>query len=55
MTRNLALDLKPTRVNLVSLGAIDTDIWAHMGAEQKRKMFEGMSAKIPTGRIGKRK
>jgi NAD(P)-dependent dehydrogenase (short-subunit alcohol dehydrogenase family) len=26
MTRNLALDLKPTRVNLVSLGMVDTDL-----------------------------
>ncbi|KAL1967360.1 hypothetical protein VTN77DRAFT_3144 [Rasamsonia byssochlamydoides] len=27
MTRNLALDLKPLRVNLVSPGAVDTELW----------------------------
>lgn len=27
MTRNLAVDLKPIRVNLVSPGAVDTDLW----------------------------
>ncbi|OBT76555.1 hypothetical protein VF21_05371 [Pseudogymnoascus sp. 05NY08] len=52
MTRNLALDLKPIRVNLVSLGIIDTEIWAHMSAEQKEKMFKGISAKVPTGKVG---
>ena len=55
MTRNLALDLKPIRVNLVSLGAIDTEFWAHMSAEQKGKMFKGISTKVPTGKIGMRK
>ncbi len=55
MTRNLALDLKPIRINLVSPGAIDTEIWAHMSAEQKEKMFKGISAKVPTGKVGIRK
>lgn len=55
MTRNLALDLKPIRVNLVSLGIIDTEIWAQMSAEQKGKMFKGISAKVPTGKVGMRK
>jgi NAD(P)-dependent dehydrogenase (short-subunit alcohol dehydrogenase family) len=27
LTRNLALDLKPIRVNLVSPGAVDTELW----------------------------
>jgi NAD(P)-dependent dehydrogenase (short-subunit alcohol dehydrogenase family) len=27
MTRNLAVDLKPIRVNLVSPGAVDTELW----------------------------
>ncbi|KAF8853871.1 NAD(P)-binding protein [Acephala macrosclerotiorum] len=52
MTRNLALDLKPIRVNLVSPGAIDTELWAHMSAEKKGEMFKGISAKVPTGKVG---
>jgi NAD(P)-dependent dehydrogenase (short-subunit alcohol dehydrogenase family) len=27
MTRNLAVDLQPIRVNLVSPGAVDTELW----------------------------
>ncbi|CZR63750.1 related to enoyl-[acyl-carrier-protein] reductase 1 [Phialocephala subalpina] len=52
MTRNLALDLKPIRVNLVSPGAIDTELWKHMSEEQKGEMFTGISAKAPTGKVG---
>ncbi|KFY16051.1 hypothetical protein V491_05451 [Pseudogymnoascus sp. VKM F-3775] len=52
MTRNLALDLKPIRVNLVSPGVIDTEIWAHMSAEQKGKMFKWVSSTVPTGKVG---
>ncbi|KFY13657.1 hypothetical protein V492_03109 [Pseudogymnoascus sp. VKM F-4246] len=52
MTRNLALDLKPIRVNLVSSGVIDTEIWAHLSAEQKDMIFKGISAKVPKGNIG---
>lgn len=55
MTRNLALDLKPIRVNLVSPGVIDTEIWAHMSAEQKGKMFKWISSTVPTGKVGMRK
>lgn len=55
MTRNLALDLKPIRVNLVSPGAIDTELWDHMGEERKEKIFNSISAKVPTGKIGMRK
>jgi len=53
MTRNLALDLKPIRVNLVSPGAVDTELWRDMPAEDKEKMFKALSAKLPTGRVAK--
>lgn len=55
MTRNLALDLKPIRVNLVSPGAVDTELWKDFTAEQKEGFFKSISAKVPTGRIGRRK
>ncbi len=55
MTRNLALDLKPVRVNLVSPGAIDTELWKDMSAEQKEGMFKSIAGKVPTGRVGRRK
>jgi len=53
MTRNLALDLKPIRVNVVSPGAVDTELWGDMSQEAKARMFESRAAKVPTGRVGR--
>jgi NAD(P)-dependent dehydrogenase (short-subunit alcohol dehydrogenase family) len=50
MTRNLALDLKPVRVNLVQPGAVDTDLWKGMGEEGRKAMFDGLAKTLPTGR-----
>lgn len=52
MTRNLALDLKPIRVNLVSPGAVDTELWKDMSKEQKEGMFKGIEKSVLTGRVG---
>ena len=51
--RGLALDLKPIRVNLVSPGAVNTELWANAGFsdEAKKGMFESFEAKLPTGKI----
>ncbi|KAK3715120.1 hypothetical protein LTR37_007330 [Vermiconidia calcicola] len=53
MTRQLALDLKPIRVNLVSPGAVDTELWTNTGMseEQKQSLLEGMKEKLTTGRV----
>lgn len=56
ITRNLALDLKPVRVNLVSPGAVETemwDAWAPGNEEAKTKMFESVAKGAPTGRLAK--
>lgn len=37
LTRNLALDLKPLRVNLVSPGAVDTPLWGPQGVPEAIK------------------
>ncbi|KIW27921.1 uncharacterized protein PV07_07616 [Cladophialophora immunda] len=52
MVRGLALDLKPIRVNLVSLGAVDTEFWK-MPAEDKQKIFRMREGKSLTGKIGR--
>ncbi|KAI0835491.1 NAD(P)-binding protein, partial [Hypoxylon sp. FL0890] len=54
LTRNLALDLKPTRVNAVEPGFVDTGLWEASGftAEQKAAEFAKWNAKLPTGRVG---
>ncbi|KAF7718588.1 Uncharacterized protein PECH_008990 [Penicillium ucsense] len=46
MTRNLALDLKPLRVNLVSPGAVHTPMWGPDGVPAE------MQEKTPLGKVG---
>jgi NAD(P)-dependent dehydrogenase (short-subunit alcohol dehydrogenase family) len=47
--RNLALDLKPIRVNLVTPGLVDTELWG-TGAERKR-IVEALSKETFQGRV----
>lgn len=51
MVRNLALDLTPIRVNGISPGVVDTELW-RMSKEQKEKAMKRMSEKMATGRPG---
>jgi len=53
MTRNLALDLRPVRVNCVSPGAVDTELWKGMGEDEKKMMFERIGGNVLTGRVGR--
>ncbi|KAK0310153.1 hypothetical protein LTR82_014976 [Friedmanniomyces endolithicus] len=53
MARGLALDLKPIRVNVVSPGAVDTELWRGMTEKAKGEMFKAIGEKVPTGRVGK--
>ena len=53
MVRNLALDLKPIRVNGVSPGAVDTELWNDHGPEVKAKILESMKSKMATQRVGR--
>lgn len=52
MVRGMALDLKPLRINLVSPGVVDTELWKDMPEDVKRGMFAEMEKKIPVGRVG---
>ena len=47
LTRNLALDLKPIRVNLVSPGFVDTELWDE---EVRKTQAEAVAKRVPTGR-----
>lgn len=53
MVKNLALDMSPLRVNLVSPGAVDTELWDGMSAEAKGQYFEGIKGKVLTRAVGK--
>lgn len=51
-TRNLALDLKLIRVNLVSPGGLDTELWKDMEKDEREKMYKGWAERNPTGHAG---
>jgi len=51
LTRALALELAPIRINAVAPGIIDTAMFDHFG-DNKSKVFEHMSQSIPLKRVG---
>ncbi|KAH6891502.1 oxidoreductase [Thelonectria olida] len=54
VARNLALDLKPIRVNAVSPGLVDTELWdAVIPADKKQGLLDHEAFKHPTGRVAK--
>lgn len=52
LTRGLALELAPIRVNAVSPGTIDTPIRANMPEAARRDMLEKAAAALPVRRVG---
>lgn len=45
------MDLKSVRVNVIALGAVDTETWNVLPAEAKEKAFRALVEKGTTGRI----
>jgi len=52
LTRSLALELAPVRVNCVSPGIIDTPIRAGMPEAARQEMLAKVAAGLPVGRVG---
>ena len=52
LTRSLALELAPIRVNALSPGVIDTGIWDALGDDGKAEYFEHFRTHNPARRIG---
>lgn len=52
LTRALALELAPVRVNCISPGIIDTPIRAAMPEAARRDMLAKAAAALPVGRVG---
>ncbi|MFF3513552.1 SDR family oxidoreductase [Streptomyces sp. NPDC002573] len=52
LTRALALELAPVRVNVVSPGLVRTELWREMTGEDRDALFEGATASLPVGRVG---
>ena len=52
LTRSLAVELAPVRVNAISPGVIDTGAWDALGEERKAALFARIRARNPAGRTG---
>ncbi|WP_172327161.1 SDR family oxidoreductase [Mangrovicoccus sp. HB161399] len=52
LTRGLALELAPVRVNCVSPGLVKTEMYGTLDGDGRKAMFEGAAEKLPVGRVG---
>lgn len=50
--KQLAKELAPRRVNVISPGVIDTPAYAGLAEEQRQAMFAKASGLLPVGRVG---
>ncbi|KAA8567644.1 hypothetical protein MFRU_010g02240 [Monilinia fructicola] len=51
MARGLAVDLAPVRVNVVSPGAVKTDLWGGMKEEERAAIFKEVEEKVLTKHV----
>lgn len=51
--KHLAKELAPRRVNVVSPGVVDTDLWGAPGSAGRLATVERVSAGLPVGRVAK--
>jgi NAD(P)-dependent dehydrogenase (short-subunit alcohol dehydrogenase family) len=52
LTRALAVELAPLRVNAVSPGLVATNLWAGMTEEACQRMYADAADTLPVGRVG---
>ena len=52
LTRALALELAPIRVNAVSPGVVRTNLWQNMTAAERERLYESVGNSLPVGRVG---
>src|ERR1700676_1738337 len=52
LTRALAIELAPIRVNAVSPGVVRTNLWQNMSSEEREQLFESVGKRLPVGRVG---
>lgn len=52
LTRALAIELAPIRVNAVSPGVVRTNLWQNMNSLEREELFESVGKRLPVGRIG---
>jgi NAD(P)-dependent dehydrogenase (short-subunit alcohol dehydrogenase family) len=52
LTRALAVELAPIRVNAVSPGIVRTNLWQSMNADAREHLYESVGNSLPVGRVG---
>lgn len=52
LTRALAVELSPLRVNAISFGLMRTEMWNDMPEENRIAMYETLGKSLPVGRVG---
>ena len=52
LTRALAIELAPIRVNAVSPGVVRTNLWQNMNSSGRKRFFESVGKRLPVGRVG---
>jgi NAD(P)-dependent dehydrogenase (short-subunit alcohol dehydrogenase family) len=52
LTKALAVELAPVRVNAVSPGVLRSPLWAGMGEAEREQMYWDIAEAIPAGRVG---
>ncbi|WP_329335591.1 SDR family oxidoreductase [Streptomyces sp. NBC_01352] len=52
LTRALALELAPLRVNVVEPGMVRTELWRDLPEETRDGMFASAAQSLPVGRVG---
>lgn len=52
LTRALALEYAPLRVNVVIPGMVATDLWSGVPSDARDQIFRTMASKLPVERIG---
>ncbi|ERS98270.1 oxidoreductase, short chain dehydrogenase/reductase family [Sporothrix schenckii 1099-18] len=53
LTKGLAIDMAPVRVNTVLPGLVKTDLWKFLPDEQRDQFFADMEKRLPVGAMGR--
>jgi NAD(P)-dependent dehydrogenase (short-subunit alcohol dehydrogenase family) len=52
LTRALAIELAPIRVNAVSPGVVRTNLWQNMDSAERERFYQDIGKSLPVGRVG---
>ena len=52
LTRALAVELAPIRVNIVAPGVVKSPLWSNMTAADRAALYRETGAKLPVGHVG---